>query len=192
MNEPIDNGEVRDDRIDRWKALRPRAPKLDWDAIHSARITEAPMLPQAGPAPFQWRARMTPAIAWWSGLAAGAVITFFAMQWIVLNDLRKQLRELELTARSTTPKSTEIQTAKDRVTSPSASVVDIHSLLDRTRLSVGSYRGRGDRWIHASSNSDELHSTDTGYRTSGPLEIDRPEPSANRLLLLRELKQIVH
>lgn len=77
MNQPMNNDEVHDDRIERLKALKPRSPKLDWDVIHFARISvDSDRTLEAS----SRSTRIPPSVAWWSGLAAGVAITYFAMQ----------------------------------------------------------------------------------------------------------------
>ncbi len=192
MNEPTNDHNVHDIRVERLRALKPRTPQLDWEAIHSARSSDDSNPTQTPPASVVLPIRVRPAVAWWSGLVAGVAITFFAMQWFVLSELRSELYELKQTARGATSESTKIQTAVERSDPPTASLVDINSILDRSDLSVGSYRGYGKRMVHTSASSEESPSIDNRSQASGPLELDRPEPTANRLLLLQELKQVVH
>lgn len=203
MNEQENDREGHDDRVDELKALKPRAPQLNWDAIRSAHSTQESILLQSASVPVASPAHIRPAVAWWSGLAAGAAITFFTMQWLVLNDLRAQLHQLEQTAKTTSPKSPHFPDAVERPTRGTESTVDIHTLLDEPRLSVGSYRGRENRWVYSHSDSSRIErslraasknpsqSTDTDSRSVEDLEVSPPESSANQLLLLRDLQRVV-
>jgi len=203
MNEQENDREGHDDRVDELRALQPRAPQLNWDAIRSAHGTQESTLLQSVSVSVASPARIRPAVAWWSGLAAGAAITFFTMQWLVLSDLRAQLHQLEQTARTTSPKSPRVPDALERPTRGTESMVDIHALLDDPSLTVGSYRGRENRWVYAHSDSSRIErsirsapknpsqSTDTDSRSVEDLEVSPSESSANQLLLLRELQRVV-
>lgn len=204
MNERESDREVHDDQVDELKALKPRAPQLNWDAISSAHGAEDSTRLQSLSVPVASPARIRPAVAWWSGLAAGATITFFALQWLVVSDLRAQLQQHKQTASVKSTNSTKLPDTVERQILETESVVDIHALLDRPSLSVGSYRVCADRLVYSTvdsirtdrpqrpSSNNPSQSTDADARSVENFEVSQSESSANRLLLLRELQRVVY
>jgi hypothetical protein len=203
MNTPANDQDNHDEWNEPLKSLKPRAPRLDWDAIQAAHADACTATTSLRPASAAAPLRVGPAVAWWSGLAAGAAITFLAMQWLVLNDLRSRLDLLEQSARRSTSNTTKIQPSLESKPSGIVQAVDFHDLLDRTNLTVGSVRGSQNRLIHAHASSSESdrsssHTNVPSASTSDDLpvrvegEIAPEVSSVNRLLLLRELKQAVH
>lgn len=203
MNTPTNDREDHDDSHSPLKSLKPRAPQLDWDAIHAARTEDLAATTAIRPTPAAARPRIGPAVAWWSGLAAGAAITFFTMQWLVLNDLRTKLDRLEQTAQRSTSEPAKLPSSHTSKPSSLAHAVDFQELFDRTQLTVGSVRGNANRLIHthASASDSERASPDANMpsdskRDVAPVRADGqfpPEaPLSNHWLLLKELKQAVH
>ncbi len=202
MNKPTNDQDDHDEWNEPLKSLKPRAPRLDWNAIQAAHAVERNTAMSLRPASAAAPLRFGPAVAWWSGLAAGAAIMFVAMHWLVLNDLRSRLDLLEQSARSSTSNPTKVQPSLESKPSGIVQAVDFYDLLDRTSLTVGSIRGNQNRLIHAHANSSESDrtfsqtnvpsaSTSDELPVRGEGEIAPEVSSVNRLLLLRELKQAV-
>ncbi|MFN7736636.1 MAG: hypothetical protein ACK52S_06310 [Pirellula sp.] len=220
MTKPSDerfDGDLRGDHedalVDALKSVKPRAPRIDWDAIRGVHISEEATLTTTNPAKIPLYANGSRALTLCSGMAVGAAITFVAMQWMVLSDLRAKLERLEQIAPATAPKSTGLQDIKTRDNLVAEPAFDWNGLLDTPNLSVGSYRGLPDRLVSSRSvsqsfepsspsNSDELSrpknesTPDKNYlappSATGAPESERMEPAMNRLWLLKELHRVVH
>lgn len=193
MNETSKDYEAQDERVARLKALQPRAPQLDWNAIQAARISDEANPLQVVPASGLRPNRIRPAVAWCSGLAAGAAIAFVAMHWFVVRELRSELSQLKQATGETTPATTNNNRSTDQHAPPSMAVLmDIGSIMERSDLSVGSYRSNGHATISASSDANSRPFSDAPTRARHALETEHSEPHANRLMLLRELKQTIH
>jgi hypothetical protein len=193
MNEPSKDYEAQDERVARLKALQPRAPQLDWNAIQAARFSNDTNPVQAVPALGLRPIRIRPAVAWWSGLAAGAAIAFLAMHWFVVRELRSELSQLKQATGEASTATTNNNRSTDQLAPPSMAVLmDIGSIPERSDLSVGSYRSNGHSTISTSSDAESRLFSDAPTRARQALETEHSETHANRLMLLRELKQTVH
>jgi hypothetical protein len=196
---PGTDGESRDETLAALKALRPRSPQLDWEAIRAATVAE-PTSSAFVPFP----ERVPRAVAWWSGVAAGAAITFLAMQWFVVSDLKIKVVQLEQTAGKNPSSSLKTQVASESDIAGLGSVWDPNAILNGPNLSVGSYRGHPARWVHTRSNSetpdsnpvprfDEPTPTENeNSRGTSDRETDPPEPEKNRVRLLKELQREIY
>lgn len=211
MNESADDEthyEFQDDRIDALKSLKPRAARLDWDAIQSALDREESAIP-AQPTPrIGITDRIPKTVAWWSGMVAGAALMFFAMQWFVLRDLAAKIERLEQSARQAQPSSPKTSFAKASVNDPAIQdaepLIDVNALLETPNLTVGSFRRGRDRLVVARSmlpgseasssvNLDEASPTQTeSAPATGHREADPPEPAMNRLRLQKELQRDIY
>jgi hypothetical protein len=211
MNEPANeqpHREVQDDRLVSLKSLKPRAPRLDWEAIHSAQSAEVSANPRIKPSFVSLTIKGQRAVAWWSGVAAGAAISFCAMQWFVLSELKAKIERLEQSTSETertapgTQPSGEFESARKITVTESSFAVDL--LREPTNLSVGSYRQRSD-WLVAlsarhprneSSTSVSLEdSTHAQIENKSMLdhdENDPVEPPLNRLRLQKELQREIY
>ncbi len=136
--------------VDSLRTLKPRPPRLDWDAIRAAHDAEDSASSSAKPSSIFMLASGRHLVAWCSGMAAGVAITFFAMQWLVLNDLRAKVERLERTANGAAKSTTSNPSLNDRGIAGTRSAFDVNLLLDAPNLSAGSYRGPSDRFVHAS------------------------------------------
>lgn len=192
MNEPSKDYEAQDERVARLKALQPRAPQLDWNAIQAARISDEANPVQVVPAFGLRPIRIRPAVAWWSGLAAGAAIAFVAMHWFVVRELRSELSQLKQATGETAPANNNQRSTDQHAPPALAGLVDFGSILERSDLSVGSYRSNGNATLATSSDADSLTFADAPTRARPALVAEHSEPHANRLMLLRELKQTIH
>ncbi len=207
MNEPQHDStdhEFGNDLVDTLKTLKPRAPRLDWDAIHAAQLADETTTrpPNSGPLRFPATARF--AVAWWSGMAVGVAITFFAMQWFVLNDLRNKVERLEQAANATAKPTTGNPWFNDRTIAGTESAFDFNLLLDAPNLSVGSYRELSERLVYArrfatgsepSSSADLDHTSGTPIKPSAVTETAESEPAGratNRLRLQQELQREIY
>jgi hypothetical protein len=196
---PGNDGELHDETLAALKALRPRSPHLDWEAIRAATVAE-PTPSAIVPFP----ERVPRAVAWWSGVAAGAAITFLAMQWFVVSDLKIQVTQLEQSAGGNLSPSLKAQVANEPDIAVFGSVWDPNAILNGPNLSVGSYRGYPTRWVHARSKSgmpeshpaprfDEPTPTENeNSRGTSERKTDPPEPEKNRVRLLKELQREIY
>jgi hypothetical protein len=137
-------------------------------------------------------------------MAAGVAITFFAMQWFVLRDLRAQVAQLEQTVIATTEKNIESSSAQATIIVNTGNFSDLNALLDTPNLSVGSYRGPIDRMVYVRSKSLAMEPTSksaiddaTGLQstdTSGNRDpkIEPAEPPLNRLQWIKDLQREVY
>ena len=211
MNETTqgpNDGEFDNDKVDALRSLMPRTPRLDWDAIRSAQVAEESDATTIKPSIVSRTSNGPHAVAWWSGMAAGAAIMFCAMQWFVLSDLRAKIERLEQstsaverTAREIPPVTT-IENDRGIAVTESSFAVDL--LREPTNLSVGSYRRRSD-WLVAlrarhprneSSNSvslvDSTHAQIENKSVLDRDENDPVEPPLNRLRLQKELQREIY
>ncbi|MBU6239026.1 MAG: hypothetical protein KGQ51_14480 [Planctomycetes bacterium] len=207
MNEPNqgpDDCELDNELVDSLRILKPRVPRLDWDAIRAAQLETDATIPASTPCPPQFSSAARIAVAWWSGMAAGVAITFFAMQWFVLRDLRAQVAQLEQTVIATTKKNVESSSAQATIIVNTGNFLDLNALLDTPNLSVGSYRWPIDRMVYVRSKSLAMESTSksaiddaTGPQstdTSGNRDpkIEPAEPPVNRLQWIKDLQREVY
>jgi len=207
MNEPNqgpDDCELDTELVDSLRTLKPRVPRLDWDAIRAAQLETDAAIPASTPYPPQFSSAARIAVAWWLGMAAGVAITFFPMQWFVLRDLRAQVAQLEQTVIATTEKNIESSSAQATIIVNTGNFLDLNALLDTPNLSVGSYRGPIDRMVCVRSKSLAMESTSksaiddaTGLQstdTSGNRDpkIEPAEPPVNRLQWIKDLQREVY
>jgi len=207
MNEPNHDSadhQFDHDLIDALKTLNPRAPRLDWDAIRTAQLTEEATTRPSSSHPHRFPAAARFAVAWWSGLAAGVAITFFAMQWFVLYDLRIQVERLEQTANAKSKSTTRDPEFNDRTIAGTESVLDFNLLLDAPNLSVGSYRELSERLVYArrfatgaetSPSADLDHTSGTPIEPAAVTNAIESEPakhSTNRLRLQQDLQREIY
>jgi len=207
MNEPNqgpEQSEHDNKLVDSLRTVKPRAPRLDWDAILAAGLETDATIPASNPGLLRVSSTARIAVAWWSGMAAGVAITFFAMQWFVLHDLRAKVAQFEQTVSATTEKSIESPSAQATIIANSGRLFDLNALLDTPNLSVGSYRGPMDRLVYVRSKSlatesisksaiDDAtgpKSTDTSVNRDP--DIDRLEPTVNRLQLIKDLQREIY
>jgi hypothetical protein len=211
MNEPANeqpHREVQDDRLVSLKSLKPRAPRLDWEAIHSAQRAEVASTPRIKPSFFSLTNNGQRAVSWWSGVAAGAAIMFCAMQWFVLSELKAKIERLEQSASATErtalgmQPSVEVESARKIAVTESSFALDLGR--EPTNLSVGSHRWRSDWFVasrarhprNESSSSVSLEdSTDAQKANKSVLdryENDPVEPPLNRLRLQKELQREIY
>lgn len=207
MNEPLhDPNEIDpyNDLGDSLKTLRPRTPQIDWDAIKDARAERDSTLPLAITSRSPWAAYGPFAVAACVGVAAGAAFTFFAMNWLILNDLQAKVTRLEQEASKVALAPNVSQPAPERASTESDPELDLYLRLETPQLSVGAYRGRPDRLINASSNSSRSASTSSpannitpdSNRAITPSKIDAEQHQSGKVLnqmqLLNELRQSIY
>jgi hypothetical protein len=137
-------------------------------------------------------------------MAAGVAITFFAMQWFVLRDLRAQVAQLEQTIIASTERSAENSLANERTFSRTETYLDLNALLDGPNLSVGSYRGPIDRLVHVrpkfpaieSSSVSGMDEATVSNSMTTPrnrdLEMDPEQSTVSRLQLIKDLQREVY
>lgn len=213
MNEP--NHDSTDHQFDHdlvasLKTLKPRAPRLEWNAIRVAELVEEATThpPNSGPLRFPATARF--AVAWWSGMAVGGAITFFAMQWFVLHDLRNKVERLQQATNETVKPTTgnpwynDRTMYNDRTIAGTESAFDINLLLDAPNLSVGSCRGLSEQLVYTrrfatgaeTSFSAGLDPTPgTPIEPSAVTEAAESEPgerATNRLRLQQDLQREIY
>lgn len=207
MNDPNqgpEQSEHDNKLVDSLRKVKPRAPRLDWDAIRAAGLETDATIPASNPGLLRVSSTARIAVAWWSGMAAGVAITFFAMQWLVLHDLQAKIAQLEQTVIATSERTIENPTTMAPIITDMGTPYDLNALLDTPNLSVGSYRGPIDRLVYDGSKSLAMESTSksasddaTGPKstdTSGnrDSEIDRLEPTVNRLQLIKDLQREIY
>jgi|GEM_PF-6426325 len=203
MNEPIDESnahEFENEIVDSLKKLKPRACRIDWDAIRSAQGAADVQIPAVQRTPRALPARWQRAGAWWSGLAVGVAITFLSMHWIVLRELRTKIERLEQAAIATAPRASGNLSANEQSLANSRSAFDVNALLDAPNFSVGSSRVRADRLVStlsipkrsepaSAAGFDDSLGPESG-NTAGDQDpqADRRDPAVSPLQLLRELQ----
>ncbi|MFN6129697.1 MAG: hypothetical protein ACK6DC_09940 [Planctomycetota bacterium] len=198
-SQPGADDEFHDETLAALKSLRPRSPQLDWEAIRAATVAE-PSPSAIVPFP----ERIPRAVAWWSGVAAGTAITFLAMQWFIVSDLKIKVTQLEQIAGRNPSPSAKTQVANDSDIAVFGSVWDLNAILNGPNLSVGSYRGHPTRWVHARSKSEVAESIavprfdeptpseNENPRGTRDRETDPSEPEKNRVRLLKELQREIY
>lgn len=207
MNEPnhesIDH-QFDHDLIDALKTLKPRAPRLDWGAIRTPQLAEGATTRPSSSRPLRFPTTARFAVTWWSGLAAGVAITFFAMQWFVLHDLRIKVERLEQTANAKAKSTTLDPEFNDRTIAFTESVLDFNLLLDAPNLSVGSYRGLSEQLVYTrrlgtgaetSPSADLDHTSGTPVDPAAVINAVESEPakqSTNRLRLQQDLQREIY
>lgn len=205
MNEPYDSPkapELDGDVIEALRAHKPCAARIDWDAIHAARMNQDSKSAEKT-IPASWATYRTFAVAGCSGLAVGAALTFLMMNWFIMSKLHTKIAELEQAASIADLNSaTTIKTNETTVTR-SDSLLDLYLQLD-SPLSVGTLRGRPDRFIHTRANrleqtafSEQGLDEPTLVQSHSPLAIgsfrfDPPEKGPTRQQLFNELQQSIY
>jgi len=200
--------EFDSDKVDALRSLKPRTPRLDWDAIRSAQVTEESATASIKPSIVSRTSNGPHAVAWWSGMAVGAAIMFCAMQWFVLSELKAKIERLEQStsvterAASGIQPSVEDESAGKIAVTESSFAADL--LREPTNLSVGSYRRRSD-WLvalrarhprnessTAVSLAESTHAQIENKSVPSHYENDPVEPPLNRLQLQKELQREIY
>lgn len=205
MNEPNDkpkDSELDSDVIEALRAHQPCAPRIDWDAIHAARMKQdsatAPKI-----IPDSWTMYRTFAVAGCSGLAIGAAVTFLMMNWFIMSKLHARIADLEQAASIADLNSPQTAKTNETTIARSDSLSELYLQLDMP-LSVGTLRGRPDRFIHTHSTPLERTSfSEQGFDASDPLQGHNPldigshgfapsEKTPTRQHLFNELQQSIY
>ena len=176
MNEPIEDSDIpeNDKNIeDSLRNLNPRAPLLDWAAIHSAQSTDSSYDAVMTSRPFSLLLSAKPTVTWLSGIALGAAITFLIMHWFVLTDLRAKIKVLEQSAAENTKSSNSVLMAKEANISGDRNVYDLKEILESSNLTPASYRGGRDRRLQTKPSDS-------------PTELSKKEVSSVSPLLLNK------
>jgi hypothetical protein len=206
MNKPYDNPNDPDldgDLIGALKAHKPCAPRIDWDAINAARVKQDSESLAEKTTPATWSNYRTFALAGCSGLAVGAALTFLMMNWFIMSKLHAKIAELERATSIADLNSVQTVKTNETTIARSDSLLELYLQLD-SPLSVGTLRGRPDRFIHTHSTPLERTSFSApGYdepdptQGHGPLPAERygfepPEKTPTRRQLLNELQESIY
>lgn len=154
MNEPIEDSNSPDidkNISDSLRNLKPRAPQLDWAAIHAAQHSDGSDTAVIANRPLSLLPVAQSTVTWLSGIALGAAITFFSMQWFVLNDMRNRIQALELSLAENSQSSASDPIVVDQIVSGYDSAFDPEEVLDSPNLTPALYRGGRDRRIRPKS-----------------------------------------
>ncbi|MEY4566018.1 MAG: hypothetical protein RLY14_988 [Planctomycetota bacterium] len=171
MNEPIKDSNSPDidkNISDALRNLKPRAPQLDWAAIHAAQHSDGSDTAVMANRPLSLLPVARSTVTWLSGIALGAAITFCSMQWFVLNDLRNRIQALEQSLADSSQGSASDHSVVDQTVSGYDNFFDPTDVLDSSNLTPALYRGGRDNRMRPKSidippefsekeNARELH-----------------------------------
>jgi hypothetical protein len=203
MSEPIDDPNSNEpcrELLSSLREIKPRDPQLDWDTILSAKTSDGSLDAVTIQRPLTLIAAARRSAAWLSGIAIGAAITFFVMDWFVLSDLRAKIKHLEQMVASNAENAVANRTILDQDVPSSDVAIELNDVLDSPTLTLALYRGGQARLrqLRTLESSAKLSTKQNVIGSQGPtnekkgissrVEIVSEDEVKSQKLLLKEFE----